>query len=1096
MANIPGITGYTQPGVFSRDIVRSSATSATGSGRTAIIMGEAINSELIVSSASGGGLDGDASANPAGTGALGRFFKCSGAPLVSGRTEIIYTKASDGTEYNLYGKQESLSSGDLDQKYDFRIDHETGAFELQKPSIKDSGGKLYTAKNGTGPMLGNGVLVTGDYTTFKSLQILDDTISDGSKIVIKVSPGTGGTASPMFEVVYYDSAGSPTSTSGIPYSYIEDTNGAVSGNASASDGFPVIKSTDVDYDTSTAYGTAVPEWTSLTGDVDTVKITGHNVEARYALPGDYLCLEGYDPQEIDTISYDGADTTIVVKNAVYSSAIPAEWEIKAIDLFVAGYEYLAGDNFNDGSAGSDNEVDGYVDGGPFDSSYEGAVIAITSGKAKGLYTITKFMASRMVRVEKFQDSSSGFPSAEVDTNGFAEINLSYHILQQTPQILFGVKNGSAFFEDGDKFTINIKSWVLGAGDKLEARYISAANINKVEDFDDAGVVSSTFGEPSLENTLSLGCSLALGNGAPLVRTIHCKPPSRRKTVVTLVEEQNSLGEGGITACGGNADNCERDDLVFQIPRPISGLRNGKPDSDTAINIFAIRNGRQIQLPLNKTGFYNTQLESEVEQTKFITSSDYNKGYTVVNTEVEVLGSANNGTLLTDSSPGTLAYFQTTLFNFDSIHATSETTIVITSLEVSGASSNTLITKESEIAEKLFGSGNSAAGVELVIKSIISDTTVEVSSKKLNSSDLNYDFEKNLDLVDIQFFVKDATDTSNASAALVLNKSLISSGLLQSGDGLRISYIDQSDADFYDYAWSEAFEKLEAIEGQIVVPLPTSQKSMIFGKSVTHCNLMSNTANKKERVAFFGAIRGVTYEALIGNENVAVENIGVIEGIQGDDVEEVLAKETEDLVNYKLNENYTAPRACYFWPDELKWNNGIIDGYYAAAAAAGWFTSQGNLALPLTNKSLTDFAIDAKYSLSNSKLNNLGAVGATVLQPFGQNALVLASRTTSTTGFIEDEEPSIIFIRDEVKTILRNLVRGYVGTAQDQNTLIDISVRVETLMNGLISRGIITSFRNLKVSQDKVDPRQINVFVGYTPSYPVNYVYVEIEVGVQ
>ena len=51
------------------------------------------------------------------------------------------------------------------------------------------------------------------------------------------------------------------------------------------------------------------------------------------------------------------------------------------------------------------------------------------------------------------------------------------------------------------------------------------------------------------------------------------------------------------------------------------------------------------------------------------------------------------------------------------------------------------------------------------------------------------------------------------------------------------------------------------------------------------------------------------------------------------------------------------------------------------------------------------------------------------------------------------------------------------------------------MTGLVSQGLVTSFNNIKVEQDKVDPRQINVFLRFTPAYPINYVFIDIEVGI-
>jgi len=356
---------------------------------------------------------------------------------------------------------------------------------------------------------------------------------------------------------------------------------------------------------------------------------------------------------------------------------------------------------------------------------------------------------------------------------------------------------------------------------------------------------------------------------------------------------------------------------------------------------------------------------------------------------------------------------------------------------------------------------------------------------------HYSIKPSLDLVNVNFYIRDEEDSSNKSAALLINNSVIRSDLFKSGDGLRVSFVDSNDSEFSDQGWNTGLEKLESVEGQIIVPLPTSAKSLIFRNVLRHCEVMSSVANKKERMAFFGAIRGVDNEALVGSKNVAVEDIGVIEGIQGDDPEEILSGFVEDLVNYKLDQNFTSNRACYFYPDEIVVNNLIVDGYYLGAAAAGWFTSNGNIAEPLTNKTLAGFSILQNKIHSNSIKNKLGEVGATVID---QGNRVLASRTTSISGFIEDEEPSIIFIRDEIKAVLRKMMKGYVGRVFDGNTLVSARVRVDTLMTGLIAKGLITDFRGLRIEQDKVDPRQLNVYVGYTPAYPINYVYIEIEVG--
>ena len=378
-----------------------------------------------------------------------------------------------------------------------------------------------------------------------------------------------------------------------------------------------------------------------------------------------------------------------------------------------------------------------------------------------------------------------------------------------------------------------------------------------------------------------------------------------------------------------------------------------------------------------------------------------------------------------------------------------------------------------------------------------DATLTISAI---SSDSKVTFSETVEAEasNIQFFIEDESSTER-QFGLLLNKSIANSGSLQDGDGIKISYIDEKDADFFDTNWFESFEKLEAFNTQIIVPLPTQTISNIFRAAVSHCELMSSITNRKERVAYIGAQEGITPAALIGNELVAVENIGVLEGIQGDDPEEILDGNTEDLANYKLNDNYTTERSVYFYPDQIvrsiNGSNTLIDGFYLAAAAAGYTSATTNVAVPLTNKVLIGFNILRDKVFKDLTLNQLGSVGATVVQPVLGGGRILAGRTTSTSGFIEDEEISIIFIRDRVKQVLRDSLQTFIGRVQDSATNTLMLTRVTSVMSGLVSQGIIESYTNVSVERDKVDPRQINVFLRFVPTFPINFVFIDIEVGI-
>src|SRR5690606_20291055 len=116
---------------------------------------------------------------------------------------------------------------------------------------------------------------------------------------------------------------------------------------------------------------------------------------------------------------------------------------------------------------------------------------------------------------------------------------------------------------------------------------------------------------------------------------------------------------------------------------------------------------------------------------------------------------------------------------------------------------------------------------------------------------------------------------------------------------------------------------------------------------------SNIRNRHERILLIGAIDGLTPSNVLGITLAAVEDLGILEGIQGDDVSEILAGETEDLGNYDVQDSFgDSFRVVYFYPDEIVVQVGAdrltLPGYMIAPAAAGWFSANPNINEPLTN----------------------------------------------------------------------------------------------------------------------------------------------------
>lgn len=350
-----------------------------------------------------------------------------------------------------------------------------------------------------------------------------------------------------------------------------------------------------------------------------------------------------------------------------------------------------------------------------------------------------------------------------------------------------------------------------------------------------------------------------------------------------------------------------------------------------------------------------------------------------------------------------------------------------------------------------------------------------------------------DSTDIEFHVVD----SDAQGAVILFTDDLA---LSNGQSLRATIVDIKDADFYDANWQNALESLEAIECDIVVPLPSQTISSIFGTTIAHCNSMSGVENRKERIPFIGAIKGLEPDYVTGVKLAAVEDLGILEGIQGDSVTEILAGNIEDLTNYSVVNSFgNTSRCVYVYPDEIVVQIGAdrtkVDGFFAAAAVAGYCSSNPNIEVPLTNKVIPGFTILRDKLYRPAILKNLTAAGIFVLQPAVGGGKVVWAKTTTQSGYPEDEELSIMFIRDRIAKSVRQAMEGFAGTAETPTLQGTIMARAMSVLQSFIGQNWITAFADLRVARDTVDPRQWNITVAVQPTYPINWLYIKIGIGV-
>lgn len=720
--------------------------------------------------------------------------------------------------------------------------------------------------------------------------------------------------------------------------------------------------------------------------------------------------------------------------------------------------------------------------------------------------------------------------AKLDANGNPIVWMANGQVVSNGVLSFAVNDATVPFREGDAFTIKIASGVLNRNDSLTINEIPVANLNDPVLVQGMGDAAGRHGLPSLTNNLSLGCQLAFANAAPALITVQAAPPMPRRKSYILESSVDST-------------STNNDDFIFPLPLGVT------PDFNSTIHFFVKNNATNVETQIlpNKLDYYTLDTSGNPTTTQFITDNTPAPGgfsyFYTVKESFEALNTGEDGYIGRDLAFTTKGVFSSSVV-FDSTYVGKQLKI-IDATNVANKGNYTInnvlggklyVTHDafpdfvSEPSNVAFQIINPATGLPVVggegtdgyvVPNVGFDTATfgslgdvdfsaisSLLTKRLqiNGSDDNnglYDIiaGPSANTVTIQKAVVNESnmryevlDTSDVSNYIVINHNVVPNGF-----GLRVTLVDTKEASFYDAGWINAIESLEPIECDIVVPLPKQTISIIFQNVLAHCKTMSNIRNKKERVMFAGAINGLLPENLTGVKPAAVEDIGILEGIQGETVTDVLAGNVEDLANYSVPDAFGNTFRCvYFYPDQIVVQAGadnvLIDGFYLAAAAAGFESADVRIENPLTNKVLSGFTILRNKQFSPLVLEQLATAGVCTLQPVAGGGRVIWGITTSQSGFPEEQEISIVFIRDRVAKTLRAGFAGFIGNPESPDTGAILNTRAVLLLNSLVSQSLITNYKDLSVKRDDVDPRQWNITVRVQPTYPVNFIYIKVSLG--
>jgi len=690
------------------------------------------------------------------------------------------------------------------------------------------------------------------------------------------------------------------------------------------------------------------------------------------------------------------------------------------------------------------------------------------------------------------------------------------------------------FREGDYFTVKVNSGALVKNDSLTASYIATTDINDPEIFTDMASLTAKHGTPTLDNTVSLGGQLAFANSTPALMTLQAAPPLPRRTSYNLVSNFN-------------ASSTTVDDFV--IPLPVGVY----PDTNSNIHVFVTDPVSKVESQLlpNKYTFYTLGTSGNPSVSSFVFSdtaypAGYDFSYSVIEAE-SAINYGNDGYLNRSLSSSVLADFSVSGLAFDSSYVGKKLKIFdstqqanngtfdiisvsngILKIQASGTVPFTPFVNRAGTSFHLINPTTgatvaSSTGTDGVLVALAGTSNATFDSASVNftaipaltgmkiviTGDILATNNGTFDILSVngsdqltiaksfnsQSNVEyEVLDPASTSAFLVLNHNIV-----PNNNALRISLVDRKDASFYDPGWTTALETLEAVELDMIVPLPRQTMSLIFQNALNHCLAQSNIRNKHERILLTGAINGLTVDNVVGNKPAAVEDIGILEGIQGDTVAEVLAGNTEDLTNYSVKDAFGFTYRCgYFYPDQIVvqvgTDNQILDGFYMAAAAAGFISSLANLSMPITNKVLSGFTILRNRLLKPLEIDSLLNNGIIPVVPVSGGGRVIWGKTTTESGFPEEEELSIVFIRDRIAKSFRDGCAGFVGQPNDADTVQIITTRVISILKGFVSQKLITDYDSITVKQDATDPRQVNVSCRVVPVYPLNWLYIKVNIG--
>lgn len=264
------------------------------------------------------------------------------------------------------------------------------------------------------------------------------------------------------------------------------------------------------------------------------------------------------------------------------------------------------------------------------------------------------------------------------------------------------------------------------------------------------------------------------------------------------------------------------------------------------------------------------------------------------------------------------------------------------------------------------------------------------------------------------------------------------------------------------------KQLPSVENvSTIVPLTKSE--VVGAYCANHVNVMSSYDYSKERMCYLGAF---PKQPMSKYPSGSDRSLGIIETCTGYLNERVVYVVPGEVIK-SIRDPYTG-----------RSTDRPLPGCYLAVAVATLGLGD-DPAEPITNKAISGFSyLPNRYS--EAELNLMASNGACVVFMRGNNLIVRHAVTTDP-GDVNSFEITCVQIKDYVIDAVRSGCRQYIGRKNTTAAVGDIEYTISSILSQFVSRVIIESYQNLKVTRSATDPRAINVSFEILPIYSLTYI---------